>query len=68
MNRQPQKVEGAAPESPEIWELRYSQDLKGESLDEMLEGKKRKLGSTSNRKTEHQVRDRVVSHSQNSDL
>ena len=41
---------------PETWEVRDSQYLKGEILDEMPNSRKRELvESSSSRKTEHQV-------------
>jgi hypothetical protein len=47
--------------APETWEVRDSQNLKGETLDKMFSSRYRELlKPTSSRKTGHQVRDGVV--------
>jgi hypothetical protein len=50
-----QEVGGTLPNVPETWEVRDSQDSKGETLDEMPDSKERELiESTSSRNTGHQ--------------
>jgi hypothetical protein len=55
------EVEGTFQNAPETWEVRYSQDSKGGTLDEMLNSRERELiEPTSSRKTEHQMREGVA--------
>jgi hypothetical protein len=52
---------GGLQKAPETWEVRDSQDSKGETLAEMPDSLERELiESTFNRKTGHQVRDGVA--------
>jgi hypothetical protein len=54
--------------APETWEVRDSQDSKGQAVDEMPNSRERELKDpTSSRKTGHYMRERgLPSHSHNS--
>ena len=59
-NKQPLKVgSGVTLQNvPETWEVRYSQDSKGGTLDEIPDSRERELREpTSSRKTGHQVKE-----------
>jgi hypothetical protein len=60
---------GTLQNATETWKgVRDSQDSKGGALDEMPDSRERDLiESTSGRKTGHQEREGLPSHSQNSD-
>jgi hypothetical protein len=61
-------LEGGPPECIRDLEVKDSQDSKGGTLDEMTYSGGRKLVEhTSSKKTGHQLRDGLPSHSQNSD-
>ena len=54
-------IGGTLQNAPETWEVKDSQDSKGETLDEMPKRRERELiEPTSSRKTVHQVRDWVA--------
>ena len=51
---------GTLQNAPETWEVRASQESKGETLDEMLDSREMELTeANSSRMTGHQVRDGV---------
>ena len=55
------EVGGTLQITPETWEVRDSQDSKGETLDEILNSRERELiEPTSSRKTGHQMREGVA--------
>jgi hypothetical protein len=55
------RLGGTLQNAPETWEVRNSQDSKGENLDEMSNSRERELiEPTSSRKTGHHVRDGVT--------
>jgi hypothetical protein len=59
---------GTLQNVPKTWEVRDSQDSKRGTLDEMpYTGERELVEPTSSRKTGHQVRNGLPSHSQNSD-